>query len=196
MVKILINFQLNALKEEQEKLFIDKEAELEFLGEGFANCIYEGKIQYGVYSRYWDPENINILIDVADKLKTIIEWGMIFRSLRKYLKKQKGYRENVEVKYDYDKYLAINIYENDEEIVQKINETIKNEKLTNKKIVERFIESKRNFFCDDCLSEELSIYPRQNINTLVRKLVKEQGYHREKMECDRCKKVKLITYKF
>lgn len=196
MIKIVINFQLNASSEERKNLSIDREAELEFLNEGFGNCAYEGKIQYGVYSRYWDPEDINILIDAAGKLKTIIEWGMIIASLRKYLKKQKGYRENVEIKYDYDKYLPIDIYENDEEIIEKINKTIKNEKLTNKKTVERFIESKKNLFCDDCLSDELSIYPRQNINILVRKLVKEKGYRREKIECDKCSKMKLVTYKF
>lgn len=196
MVKITINFQLNGSKEERGKLIIDREAEEQFLGEGFASCVYEGEIKYGVYSRCWDPDDIKILIDIASAVKEVIEWGFILASLREFCNKQKGFKKEVIVEYGKEDYIDIDLRESDDKIIERINIEIEEKTSSNKEKIKRFIEAKNKLYCDDCLSEELSVFPRQNVNSIVRRLVKEDGYYREKIKCDKCMKSKLVTYKF
>lgn len=82
---------------------------------------------------------------------------------------------------------------------EKINETwgrkLKNMKKIQKEKILDFINLKKFLLCDDCLSKELEIYPRQAINSGVRKLEKEKKIKREEILCDRCYKKKLISYK-
>lgn len=66
--------------------------------------------------------------------------------------------------------------------------------MTNTEIVSEFI-LKGNKYCDDCLSEVLDIKPRQQINQIVRKLEKENGYNRDIRQCYNCSKDKKVTIK-
>lgn len=95
MVEININFQMNASEEERSKLFIDREAELEFMSEAFADGSFSVKTEYGVYSRYADPDIMHIVIWLRDIGETIIVWGTILLGLKKFCEKQKGYKSNV-----------------------------------------------------------------------------------------------------
>lgn len=95
MVEININFQMNASEEERSKLFIDREAELEFMSEAFADGSFSVKTEYGVYSRYADPDIMHIFIWLRDIGETIIVWGTILLRLKKFCEKQKGYKSNV-----------------------------------------------------------------------------------------------------
>lgn len=63
--------------------------------------------------------------------------------------------------------------------------------MTNKEKIVDFITKSSKILCDDCLSEELQIYPRQQVNQIANKLGKEEGFIREKRKCDKCLKNKL-----
>ena len=49
--------------------------------------------------------------------------------------------------------------------------------------------------CDDCLSEELGITPRQTIYQIVSSLKADERFNREKTICDRCSGNKLVLIK-
>ena len=63
--------------------------------------------------------------------------------------------------------------------------------MTNREKIVDFITKSSKILCDDCLSEELQIYPRQQINQIANKLGKEEEFIREKRKCDKCLKNKL-----
>lgn len=68
--------------------------------------------------------------------------------------------------------------------------------MMNKEKIVDYVSKKVKILCDDCLSRELEIYPRQQINQIANKLVKERNFVREKRICDKCLKNKLtITIK-
>ena len=48
-------------------------------------------------------------------------------------------------------------------------------------------------YCDDCLSVELDIQPRQTINQICRTLYAAKSVERAKATCDRCGKVKITN---
>ena len=50
MLSVEISFQLNKSKEEKEKLSIDIEAISEFLGKGFQDNIYQGRVNFELNS--------------------------------------------------------------------------------------------------------------------------------------------------
>lgn len=47
--------------------------------------------------------------------------------------------------------------------------------------------------CDDCLSEELDIYPRQQVNQICRRFVDEGNIGRNQEICSSCHKSKLVN---
>ncbi|MEK4824580.1 hypothetical protein NSS71_08475 [Niallia sp. FSL W8-0951] len=49
------------------------------------------------------------------------------------------------------------------------------------------------YYCDDCLSEVLSITPRQQINQICRKLEKGNTLIREVDQCSNCSKDKILN---
>lgn len=49
--------------------------------------------------------------------------------------------------------------------------------------------------CDDCLSEELGIAPRQTVNQIASSLKTDERFAREKTICDRCNGNKLVLMK-
>lgn len=63
--------------------------------------------------------------------------------------------------------------------------------MTNKEKIIDYISNSNKILCDDCLSEELQIYPRQSVNQIANKLKKEERFIREKRNCDKCLKNKL-----
>ncbi|WP_339010489.1 hypothetical protein LIY46_09475 [Fusobacterium varium] len=85
MVEININFQLNASEEERSRLFIDREAEKEFMGEAFGDGSFSVKTEYGFYSRCVDPDIMDIIIKVKDIGETIISLGNYIDRIEKIL---------------------------------------------------------------------------------------------------------------
>jgi len=66
--------------------------------------------------------------------------------------------------------------------------------VTNRKAILDYLSNERSsFFCDDCLSEELSIEPRQQVNQICRQLLSEGAIERFKQSCDGCCKIKLVN---
>ncbi|WP_278539549.1 DUF262 domain-containing protein [Fusobacterium varium] len=79
-----------------------------------------------------------------------------------------------------------------------IQEIYKEEKIiptqAKEKVIDFILNSERNL-CDDCLSEELKIAPRQAINKIVNSLKDNKNFIREKTKCDICNGTKLILMK-
>lgn len=49
--------------------------------------------------------------------------------------------------------------------------------------------------CDDCLSEELDIYPRQQVNQICHRLADEKNVNRDQGVCSSCHKSKIVNFK-
>lgn len=60
-------------------------------------------------------------------------------------------------------------------------------------ILELLEEIRPKAYCDDCLSNELKIKPRQQVNQICRKLANENKINRTKATCDSCVKEKLVN---
>lgn len=60
-------------------------------------------------------------------------------------------------------------------------------------VLEFLDDLRPNGQCDDCLSIELEIQPRQTVNQICRALAAARKLRREKLACCRCGKVKLIN---
>ena len=71
MLNVEISFQLNKSKEEKEKLPIDLEAISEFLGKGFQDNIYQGRVSFELNSRYDLPQIIDIIILLPNIIENI-----------------------------------------------------------------------------------------------------------------------------
>lgn len=65
--------------------------------------------------------------------------------------------------------------------------------MDNKEIIYKFLKDRKIQLCDDCLSEELDINPRQQVNQLCRKLHSEGLIDRASGQCDFCRKDKLVN---
>ena len=197
MIKITVDFQLNASKEEAKKLKIDEKAQFEFMSEGFSEGLFEVKVISGIYSRQIDPHYLSICIDAIEFLGDVAVIIGVIKALKKYCKKQKGYFSDVSWFYKKNKYITLDVERTNDELITEITKSqskLKKEQ-TNKDKIKNFIDRGEPFYCDDCLSEELNIYPRQTINSNVRKLANEAGYKREIQKCEKCMKDKKILYK-
>ena len=102
MLSVEISFQLNKSKEEKEKLPIDLEAISEFLGKGFQDNIYQGRVNFELNSRYDLPQIIDVIIllpSVIENIKLISE-NIIFvlKQLEFLMQKHKNYEPNIILK--------------------------------------------------------------------------------------------------
>ncbi len=68
--------------------------------------------------------------------------------------------------------------------------------MTNKDTIQNFLSNNNQPFCDDCLSEELGIQPRQQINSICRRLFSENEIYRLKSRCVQCNKEKIVNCYF
>lgn len=67
--------------------------------------------------------------------------------------------------------------------------------MSNIEIVQNFIDSTNDLYCDDCLSEGLNIKPRQQINQICNKFQKQGFIKRELKQCCYCSNDKLVNLK-
>lgn len=82
-----------------------------------------------------------------------------------------------------------------EEILRENKTSLNNLKGDNReKIIEFILKNDKNL-CDDCLSDELEIYPRQTVNQIANVLKDDERFNREKTICDRCNGNKLVLMK-
>ena len=66
--------------------------------------------------------------------------------------------------------------------------------MSNSDVMIKFLdETKPDGMCDDCLSDALNIKPRQQVNQLCRKLYSKKQISRNKLQCPRCLKDKLVN---
>ena len=63
--------------------------------------------------------------------------------------------------------------------------------VTNTEAVIKFLSNKP--YCDDCISEELDIKPRQAINQICRKLSETKAIQRVKGSCSSCARDKIVN---
>jgi hypothetical protein len=64
--------------------------------------------------------------------------------------------------------------------------------MTNTQMV--LVQVKKAALCDDCISAETGVKPRQQVNQICRRMSKAGEIRREKRECQRCHKDKLVNF--
>ena len=64
----------------------------------------------------------------------------------------------------------------------------------NSEKIQQYLSEEGAAYCDDCLSHNLSIYPRQTINQICRKLEHQSIITRQQGICKSCVKNKLINF--
>ena len=125
MLNVEISFQLNKSKEEKEKLPIDLEAISEFLGKGFQDNIYQGRVSFELNSRYDLPQIIDIIILLPNIIENIelISENIIFvlKQLEFFMQKHKNYEPNIILKKE-EKSIKRKIIEDNKEIFEVIEE--------------------------------------------------------------------------
>lgn len=65
--------------------------------------------------------------------------------------------------------------------------------MTNRESVVSFLQNVKSARCDDCISSETKITPRQIVNQICSNLVKKGLIYRAKGTCERCHKNKLVN---
>lgn len=60
--------------------------------------------------------------------------------------------------------------------------------------IRKFLYITSDVYCDDCLSEVLNIYPRQQVNQICNKFKIQAGIKREIKQCSNCSKDKLVNF--
>ena len=125
MLSVEISFQLNKSKEEKEKLPIDIEAISEFLGKGFQDNIYQGRVNFEFNSRYDLPQIIDVIIllpNIIENIKLISE-NIIFilKQLEFFMQKYRNYESNIILKKE-EKSIERTIIEDNKEIFEVIKE--------------------------------------------------------------------------
>jgi hypothetical protein len=125
MLSVEISFQLNKSKEEKEKLSIDIEAISEFLGKGFQDNIYQGRVNFELNSRYDLPQIIDVIILLPSVIENIelISENIIFvlKQLEFLMQKHKNYEPNIILKKE-EKSIKRKITEGNKEIFEVIEE--------------------------------------------------------------------------
>ena len=125
MLSVEISFQLNKSKEEKEKLPIDIEAISEFLGKGFQDNIYQGRVNFELNSRYDSPQIIDVIIllpSIIENVESISE-NIIFilKQLEFFMQKYRNYESNIILKIE-EKSIEKAIIEDNKEIFEIIKE--------------------------------------------------------------------------
>ena len=125
MLSVEISFQLNKNKEEKEKLPIDIEAISEFLGKGFQDNIYQGRVNFEFNSRYDLPQIIDVIIllpNIIENIKLISE-NIIFilKQLEFFMQKYRNYESNIILKKE-EKSIERTTIEDNKEIFEVIKE--------------------------------------------------------------------------
>jgi uncharacterized repeat protein (TIGR03833 family) len=64
----------------------------------------------------------------------------------------------------------------------------------NSEKIQQFLLEEGEAYCDDCLSELLSIFPRQTINQICRTLESKKIITRQRGTCNSCGKGKIVNY--
>ena len=125
MLSVEISFQLNKSKEEKEKLSIDIEAISEFLGKGFQDNIYQGRVNFELNSRYDLPQIIDVIILLPSIIENIelISKNIIFilKQLEFFMQKYRNYESNIILKKE-EKSIERTIIEDNKEIFEVIKE--------------------------------------------------------------------------
>lgn len=97
MLSIDILISTNASDEEKKKLDMPRSAIDEFLGDGYANNLYEGNVIFSCLPRAVNPEMMEIIINLKDVAETVIAWGSIINSVVKFINKSKGYEPSMRI---------------------------------------------------------------------------------------------------
>lgn len=130
MVEVNILISTNALEEEKKKLYIPREAIDEFLGTGFVDNAFDGKISFECMSRVVPPDWMRIFIDLKDVAEGLIAWATIIGALIKFCKSCKGYEYDLTIckRKSNNEKIEISVNLNDkndiDEIVKEIKELI------------------------------------------------------------------------
>ncbi len=94
-----LGISTNLCELEKNKLNFSRKAMEEFLGNGFINNDYNGKVSFQCQPRAYEPNLMNIIINIKDIGETIIVWGSIFNAIGKFVKKCKGYEASINILY-------------------------------------------------------------------------------------------------
>ena len=129
-MKIDILVSTNGSSEERKFLNIPQDAINEFLNLGFVDGIYDGTFSYKCLPRAFNPETMEIIINLKEVGEAIIAWGTIIGVLLNLIKKSTGYKPFMQIYYEKGnekKHCSIPIKETDnvENILKEINKVLK-----------------------------------------------------------------------
>lgn len=99
MVEIEVGISTNASELEKKNLDFNLDAMEEFLGNGFISSDYNGKVYFMCQPRAFEPNLMDIIINIKEIGETAIVWASIFSALKKLIKRCKGYESFINIVY-------------------------------------------------------------------------------------------------
>ena len=96
-------------------------------------------------------------------------------------------------RFDSSNFIDVGIKNSSDSIIGEPSSPAIMTKLNNSDSVLDHLTNIRKKVCDDCISCDCSIYPRQQVNQICNRLVKKGSINRENDMCDICKKEKLVN---
>lgn len=97
MVEIEVGISTNASELEKKNLDFNLDAMEEFLGNGFISSDYNGKVYFMCQPRAFEPNLMDIIINIKEIGETAIVWASIFSALKKLIKRCKGYESFINI---------------------------------------------------------------------------------------------------
>ena len=130
LVTVDIHINTNATEEERKHLYVPEEAIISFVGEGFQNNLYQGRVLHECMPRAVYPDVMTVIINIKDIAEGLIAIGTIIHALIKFFKKTKGYQQEVEVYYkkvntEFSCDLHLNSVSNETEVLREIRKILK-----------------------------------------------------------------------
>ncbi len=91
LVTVDIHINTNATEEERKHLYVPEEAIISFVGEGFQNNLYQGRVLHECMPRAVYPDVMTVIINIKDIAEGLIAIGTIIHALIKFFKKTGGF---------------------------------------------------------------------------------------------------------
>ena len=130
LVTVDIHINTNATEEERKHLYVPEEAIISFVGEGFQNNLYQGRVLHECMPRAVYPDVKTVIINIKDIAEGLIAIGTIIHALFIFFKITIGYLQEVEVYYnkgnsEFSCDLHLNSVSNESEVLREIRKILK-----------------------------------------------------------------------
>ncbi|RJV29551.1 hypothetical protein DWX22_03335 [Coprococcus sp. AF18-48] len=134
MVEVNILFSTNCC--ERMDLKIEDGAIQEFTQDAYADGTYRAVVSFECMSRCFNPDIMQIIIDLKDIGDCVLAWGSICMGIIKFSRKVHGYAKSIMIRKTEEKYIVIRMTENmtEEELESEIKSKLSQESETEEKI--------------------------------------------------------------